>query len=136
MTWEFKLSGNPNEWCDLDVSDAGVAFQVVMFGTDDSGREIALAFGGPISGGVIRVQAGSPGLDFERWTADSSVYDDLSGDEGMAEGVGATVQFDGNTVSGSGVFYDDTALNQVRLYGGIYESGVLEGTFSATCPTV
>jgi hypothetical protein len=121
--------------CDLDVNDAGLIFTVLMFGTDDSGREIALNIGGPLSDGdAALVQAGSPILLFERWTADRSVYDRLSGIEGMPEGVGATVQVDGNTVSGSGVFYDDKHLNEIRPTGGPYEAGVLEGTFSATCP--
>lgn len=120
--------------CDLDVSDAGIIFAVVMFGTDDTGREIALNVSGPLSGdeGVL-VQVGSPTLQFERWTADSMVYDRLSGIEGMPEGVGATVRIEGNTVSGSGVFYDDTSLTEVRPTGGPYEAGVLEGTFTATC---
>ena len=135
-TWEFTLSGGFTAgMCDLDVNDAGLIFNVLMFGTDDSGREIALNMGGPASGGdATLVQAGSPFLEFERWTADRTVYDRLSGIEGMPEGVGATVQVDGNTVSGSGVFYDDTTLTQVRPTGDPYDAGVLEGTFSATCP--
>jgi hypothetical protein len=122
--------------CDVDFNDAGLVFVVLMFGTDDQGREIALNMGGPASGGDADniVQVGSPFLEFERWTADPTVYDKLSGIEGMPEGVGATVQVDGNTVSGSGVFYDDTTLNEVRPTGDPYDAGVLEGTFSATCP--
>ena len=135
MTWEFTLSGGPGGMCDLDVNDAGLVFVVVMFGTDDTGREIALNISGPLSGGdAALVQAGSQIQEFERWTADRSVYDRLSGIEGMPEGVGATVQVDGNTVSGNGVFYDDTTLNQVRPTGDPYDAGVLDGTFSATCP--
>jgi len=134
VTWEFAMSGAGGELCDLDVSDAGVIFVVLMFGTDDTGREIALNVSGPLSGGEgLLVQAGSPTLQFERWTADPAVYDRLSGIEGMPEGVGATVQIDGNTVSGSGVFFDDTNLTEVRPTGGPYDAGVLEGTFSATC---
>jgi len=133
-TWEFALSGAPGEFCDPDANDAGLIFVVLMFGTDDTGREIALSFGAPLSGGDVAVQAGSPTLQFERWTADQKVYDRLSGIEGMPEGVGATAQVDGNTVSGSGVFYDDTNLTEVRPTGGPYDAGVLEGTFSATCP--
>ena len=134
-TWEFTMSGAGPEMCDLDVSDAGIIFAVIMFGTDDTGRQVALNVSGPLSGdeGLV-VQAGSPTLEFERWTADPEVYDRLSGIEGMPEGVGATVQIDGNTVSGSGVFYDDTNLTEVRPTGGPYDAGVLEGTFSATCP--
>ena len=135
MTWEFTLSGGPGGMCDLDVNDAGLVFVVVMFGTDDTGREIALNISGPLSGGdAALVQAGSQIQEFERWTADRSVYDRLSGIEGMPEGVGATVQVDGNTVSGNGVFYDDTTLNQVRPTGDPYDAGVLDGTFTATCP--
>lgn len=135
MTWEFTMSGSPGGICDLDVNDAGLVFAVLMFGTDDTGREIALNIGGPLSGGdAALVQAGSQISEFERWTADRSVYDRLSGIEGMPEGVGATVQVDGNTVSGSGVFYDDTTLIRVRPTGDPYDAGVLEGTFSATCP--
>jgi len=133
MTWEFTLSGGPGGMCDLDVNDAGLFFVVLMFGSDDSGREIALNISGPTAGGDGLVQAGSQILEFERWTADRAVYDRLSGIEGMPEGVGATVQVDGNTVSGSGVFYDDTTLTQVRGTGEPYDAGVLEGTFSATC---
>lgn len=135
-TWEFALSGGGTEFCDPDFNDAGLLFVVLMFGTDDTGREIGLSFGAPVSGGdADNVQAGSPTLQFERWTADRKVYDRLSGIEGMPEGVGATVQVNGNTVSGSGVFYDETALTQARNTGGAYEAGVLEGTFSATCPS-
>ena len=134
-TWEFALSGAPGEVCDPDANDAGLVFVVMMFGTDDTGREIALNMGGPLSGGNAAVQVGSPTLLFERWTADPKVYDRLSGIEGMPEGVGATVQVDGNTISGSGVFYDDYALNEARFTtGDPYDAGVLEGTFSATCP--
>ena len=136
MTWEFTMSGSKGGICDLDVSDAGLVFAVFMFETDDTGREIALTIGGPVSGGDVDVivTAGSQILSFARWTADREVYDRLSGIEGMPEGVGATVQVDGNTVSGSGVFYDDSTLIQVRPTGGPYDAGVLEGTFSATCP--
>ncbi|MGB7860006.1 MAG: hypothetical protein WBM90_05875, partial [Acidimicrobiia bacterium] len=106
----------------------------VMYGEDDQGRQIALSLGGPIAGGTAsNVQVGSPFLEFERWTADPTVYDRLSGVEGMPDGVGATVQVDGNTISGSGVFYDDTALTASRGTGS-YDAGVLEGTFAATCP--
>ena len=133
MTWEFTTSGGSfAPMCDLDVNDAGLIFTVLMFGTDDTGREIALNISGPLSGddGLL-IQAGSATLEFERWTADPSVYD-RPGIEGLPEGVGATVQIDGNTVSGSGVFYDDTAL---RNAGSPYDAGVLAGTFSATCPS-
>ncbi len=128
------MSGAGSEICDLDVSDAGLLFAVIMFGTDDTDRQIALNVSGPLSGdeGIV-VQAGSPTLEFERWTADSTVYESLSGIEGVPEGVGATVQIEGNTVSGNGVFYDDTNLTQVRPTGGPYDGGVLEGTFSVTC---
>ena len=136
MTWEFTMSGSAGGMCDLDVNDAGLIFVVLLFGTDDTGREISLNISGPVSGGDadVLVQAGSQISLFERWTADRSVYDRLSGIEGMPEGVGATVQVDGNTVSGSGVFYDDTNLLEVRPTGGPYDAGMLEGTFSATCP--
>ncbi|MGI9649184.1 MAG: hypothetical protein ACR2OI_11745, partial [Acidimicrobiia bacterium] len=86
-TWEFAMSGGGAELCDLDVSDAGVVFAVIMFGTDDTGREVALNVSGPLSGGEgLVVQAGSPTLEFERWTADPTVYERLSGIEGMPEG--------------------------------------------------
>ena len=131
-TWTFELDDRGT--CDLDVNDAGAFLVVVLYGTDESGREVALNISGPASGGEMMVQAGSAVLEFERWTADNGVYDRLSGIEGMPDGVGATGQVDGNTVSGSGVFYDDKNLNDVRPTGGPYEAGVLEGTFSATCP--
>jgi hypothetical protein len=70
----------------------------------------------------------------ERWVAGRAVYDSLSGIQGMPEGVGATMEFDGNTVSGSGTFYEDRHLNEVRPTGEAYDAGALEGTFSATCP--
>ena len=135
-TWDFTMSGGFTDgMCDLDANDAGLVFVVLMFGTDDTGREIAMNMGGPVSGGdATLIQVGSPFLEFERWTADPKVYDRLSGIEGMPEGVGATVEINRNTVSGSGVFYDDTALTEVRPTGGPYDAGVLEGTFTATCP--
>lgn len=135
QTWHFELSGNPMEMCDLDVNDAGQVFFVVMFGQDDDGREIALNLGGPVSGGDVNVQVGSPYLEFERWTADATVYDRLGNIEGMPDGVGASVQLEGNTVSGSGIFYDDKRLTDVRPTGDPYDSGTLEGTFEATCPS-
>lgn len=137
MTWEFTTSGGFTPgMCDVDVNDAGVAFVVLMFGTDDQGREIAMNMGGPASGGDVRnlVQVGDPFSGFERWTADPTVYDEHGKNQGLPEGIGATVQIDGNTISGSGVFYDYTTLYDVFLYGGNYEAGVLKGTFSATCP--
>jgi hypothetical protein len=39
-----------------------------------------------------------------------------------------------DTVSGSGVFYEDRSLTETRQSGGPYETGVVEGTFSVTCP--
>jgi hypothetical protein len=130
------MSGAAGGQCDLDFNDAGLLLVVLMFGTDGDGREVAMNIGGPVSGGdATLVQVGSPTLEFERWTADPMVYDRLSGIEGMPEGVGATLQVDVNTVSGSGTFYDDTTLTQVRPTGGPYDAGVLEGTFSATCPS-
>jgi hypothetical protein len=134
-TWEFNMSGPAGGTCDLDFNDAGVQLIVIMYGIDDTGREVALNITGPPSGGdASLVQVGSPTLEFERWTADPSVYDRLSGIEGMPEGVGATIQISGNTVSGSGVFFDDTTLTEIRPTGDPYDAGVLEGTFSATCP--
>lgn len=133
MNWEFSVAaGGPGTVCDMDVNDSGLVFVIVMYGEDDQGRQIALNIGGPVSGGNtgVLVQAGSPFLEFERWTADSTVYDNPSG--GIPEGVGATVQVDGNTVSGSGVFYDDARRTEVG--GDAYDAGVLEGTFEATCP--
>lgn len=136
MTWEFAMPGGFTPgMCDVDANDAGLAFVVLMFGSDGQGREIALNMGGPSSGGdATLVQVGDPFLGFERWTADPTVYDSLSGIEGMPEGVGATVQVDGNTISGSGVFYDDATLTRVRPTGDPYDAGVVEATFSATCP--
>ena len=131
-TWEFELDDRGT--CDLDVNDSGAFLVVILYGTDETGREVAMNISGPASGGEMMVQAGSAVLEFERWTADKGVYNRLSGIEGMPEGVGATAQVDGNTVSGSGVFYDDKNLNDVRPAGGPYDAGVLEGTFSATCP--
>ena len=132
-TWEFELDDRGS--CDLDVNDAGAFLVVLLFGKDDSGREVAMNISGPASGGQMMVQVGSPVLEFERWTADKAVYDRLSGIEGMPEGVGATGQVSGNTISGSGLFYDDKRLNDVRPTGDAYDAGVLEGTFSATCPS-
>jgi hypothetical protein len=131
-TWEFSIADGG--MCDPDVNDAGVAFTVIMYGTDDDGRQVALNMSGPASGGEAQVQVGSPTLEFERWTADTAVYSRLANIEGMPEGVGAQVEVDGNTVSGSGRFYDDKKLNDVRPTGDPYDAGVLDGTFSATCP--
>lgn len=128
-TWEFSVEGGGT--CQVEP---GAPFFIIMFGVDDSGRPVTLNISGP-PGGEAMVQAGSQNLEFERWTADSNVYNVLSGIEGMPDGVGATVQIDGNTISGSGVFYDDKNLNDVRPTGDPYHAGVLEGTFWATCPS-
>lgn len=134
-TYEFSVSvDGPGAICDMDVQDAGLLFVIVMYGEDDEGRTIAMNVSGPISGGSgagVLVQVGSPFLEFERWTADATVYSNPSA--GIPEGAGATLQVDGNTVSGSGVFYDDTRRSEVG--GDAYDAGVLDGTFEATCPS-
>lgn len=133
QTWQFAMNGNPQERCELNFSGAGI-LTILMFGEDENGAEITLTISGPTSGGAGQVTAGDALLVNARWTADPEVYDRLANVEGMPEGVSATFQVNGNTVSGSGVFYDDTALTEARqVTGAPYEAGVLEGTFEATC---
>ena len=132
MTFEFMLTGEDGrEFCN---SDAGGMFIANFVGVDDTGKQTALMIQAPSSGGDAIVQAGYAVITDELWVADPGVYDKLSGIQGMPEGVGATAEVSGNTISGSGVFYADRHLQEVRPSGGPYEEGSLEGTFSATCP--
>jgi hypothetical protein len=130
-SWEFELLDNDGR--SLCMMDGFVL--VSMFGTDDEGREVNLTISGPAGGGEAVVTAGDATIQGERWVADAAVYDSLSGIEGMPDGVGATVQVDGNSVSGTGVFYEDRRLNEVRQTGDPYDAGALQGTFEATCPS-
>jgi len=133
QTYEFTFTGVPPEQCDPSVS--GVIAVVVMFGVDEDGDQTALSISGPASGGDGTVQVGDPILIKPRWTADPEVYNRLANVQGMPEGVGATFQVDGNRISGSGTFYDDTALTNARqVTGEAYDAGVRQGTFEATCP--
>jgi hypothetical protein len=130
QTWEFELLENDGRsFC---MVEPGVL--VSLFGTDQDGNEVALTINAGPSGGPAEVTFGDPTLNGERWIADAGVYDQLSGIEGMPEGVGATAQVEGNTIRGSGVFYEDRRLNEVRPTGDAYDAGVLEGSFEATCP--
>jgi hypothetical protein len=130
VTWEFQLLENDGR----SVCMTDGILLVTMFGVEESGREVALSISGSATGGEVAVSVGDPTIVSERWVADKKVYDNLAGIDGMPEGVGATAEVDGTTVTGSGVFYEDRHLNEVRPTGGPYEAGVLEGTFSATCP--
>jgi hypothetical protein len=133
QTYEFTFTGVPPEQCDTSVS--GVIAVAVMFGVDEDGDQIALSISGPATGGDGTVQVGDPILIKPRWTADPEVYNRLANVQGMPEGVGATFQVDGNRISGSGTFYDDTALTNARqVTGEAYDAGVRQGTFEATCP--
>lgn len=134
MTWDFTFTGNDGrEMCDPDAGGIGL-FVMIMYGVDDDGQEVALSISFPTSDGGAQVTVGDPIMITDRWVADSEVYDRLANIQGMPEGVGAAAQVDGNSISGSGVFYEDKTLNEARQTGDPYDAGVLEGTFSATCP--
>ncbi len=130
QTWEFELLENDGR--SICMTEGAVI--VSMFGVDSEGREINLTITTGPGGGDAAVTAGDATIQGERWVADQGVYDQLSGIEGMPDGVGANAQVDGNTISGTGLFYEDRRLNEVRPTGDPYDSGVLEGAFSATCP--
>ena len=49
-------------------------------------------------------------------------------------GIGATAIVDGNSASGSGLFYEDRQLQETR-FSVTGTSSVREGTFSVTCPS-
>ncbi len=131
MTWDFELLENDGR----SICMTEGVFLVSMFGVDQDGREVSLTINTTPSGGEAAVTAGDPTITGERWIADSVVYENLSGIEGVPDGVSATAVVDGDTVTGSGLFYEDRRLNEVRATGDAYDAGVLEGTFEATCPT-
>lgn len=130
MTWELELL--PEDGRSACIMEGFLL--ISLFGVDQEGREVVLTINGPAEGGDVIVQAGDPTINTELWVADSAVYGTLNTIEGMPDGVGATANVSGSSISGSGVFYEDRHLAEVRISGGPYNAGVLEGTFSATCP--
>ncbi len=130
QTWTFALNGNASEIC---MPNTGGSFFVNMFGEADDGTQIALSIQTLGDGNAI-VQAGAVQITGELWKADSNVYDTVANVEGLPEGIGAEVSVEGKSISGTGVFYEDRALAEARAGGSNYDAGVLEGTFSATCP--
>lgn len=128
-SWVFALSGGGAEICNPNQS--GVFF-VNMFAEDGS---VVLSVQAPASGGEAIVQAGDPNISGELWKADLNVYADNASVEGIPAGVGATAQVNGNSISGTGTFYEDRALYEARTGQTPYEAGVLEGTFEVTCPS-
>jgi hypothetical protein len=130
MAWDYALSGRQDEVCNSDLLGS---FVVVMYGQDANGTEVLLSITAGASGAPVVVQAGQAVVSAELWVADQEVYDRFAFQE-LPEGIGATVTVDGTSISGSGVFYEDRSLSATRQTGEPYETGVLEGTFSATCP--
>lgn len=127
-TWEFALSGDSREMCNPNL---GGNFFVNMFGEDENGNEAVLSV--QAFGSSAVVQAGDPLITGELWIADLNVYAE-NGDQDLPDGIGATAEVDGNSVSGTGVFYEDRSLTEASRAGTAYESGVRNGTFSVTCP--
>lgn len=130
MAWEFDLAGDNPGTCQPDL---GGSFFVVLNGKDANGDGVVLSINVPTSGGDAIVQAGSTVIGAELWIADSSVHGDFP-DQSLPQEIGATATVNGNSVSGSGVFYEERSLTETRQSGEAYATGVLEGTFSATCP--
>jgi hypothetical protein len=108
-------------------------FFVVLFGQDEGGNAGVLSVNAPNSGGPAVVQVGGTVITDELWIADASVHGSYPL-QVLPPDIGATAAVDGDTVSGSGVFYEDRSLTETRQSGGPYETGVVEGTFSVTCP--
>lgn len=130
MAWDYALSGRQGEVCNSDLLGS---FVVVMYGQDANGTEVLLSITAGASGAPVVVQAGQAVVSAELWIADQEVYDRFAFQE-LPEGIGATVTVDGTSIHGSGVFYEDRSLSATRQTGEPYETGVLDGTFSATCP--
>jgi hypothetical protein len=116
--------------CDPDL---GGSFLVIMFGQDENGEQVVLSVGVSNTGGEVVVQVGNPFIPGELWIADPSVHDDYP-QHTLPQEIGATAEVSGNSVSGSGVFYEDRSLSETRQSGEPYDTGVLDGTFSVTCP--
>jgi hypothetical protein len=129
-TWEFALSDDPREMCNPDM---GGTFFVNLFGVDDTGQQVVFTVTAPGSGDAV-VQVGAPDIAGELWIADSTIYDKTPGME-IPEGIGATVTVEGNSVSGTGTFYEDRAVSAARQSGASYDGGTRDGTFAASCPT-
>jgi hypothetical protein len=124
------MSGDARENCDPDFQGF---FFAVLFGQDESGNAGVLSVNAPNSGGPAVVQVGGTVTTDELWIADASVHGSYPLQE-LPPDIGATAAVDGDTLSGSGVFYEDRSLTETRQSGGPYETGVVEGTFSVTCP--
>ncbi|MCP3976732.1 MAG: hypothetical protein GY720_19780 [bacterium] len=129
-TWEFALAGDLPGTCNPDL---GGSFFVVLNGQDANGEGVLLSITVPNSADDPVVQIGSAVIGGQLWIADSSVHQKFP-NQNLPQEIGATATVNGNSVSGSGVFYEERSLTETRQTGGTYETGVLEGTFSATCP--
>lgn len=131
-TWEFTITGEDGR--ELCMPDMGGLFQVFIFGEDGDGQQTYLIIQAPSSGGDALVETGVGAV--EEWMADGNVYEDYGMVEGLVipEDIGASAQISGNTISGSGVFFEEIAMQAARSTG-VYEEGTLEGDFVVTCPT-
>lgn len=129
-TWDFELGDDPRAMCNPDFSGF---FIVTLFGQNDGGQEVTLSINAPGSGGAAVVQTGATAIDGELWIANAEVYDDYPA-QTLEPNIGATAVVDGNSISGTGLFYEDRSLSETRQTGSAYETGVREGTFSVTCP--
>lgn len=131
-TSEFALTGDDGR--ELRLPDMGGFFRVFMIGEDEDGQQTYLIIQAPTSGGDAVFETGVGAV--EEWMADGNVYEDYGMVEGLVipEGIGASAQISGNTISGTGVFFEETAMQAARS-SGVYEEGTLEGDFVVTCPT-
>ncbi len=130
MTWHFALTGDGRELCNPDFSGF---FMVNMFGVDDAGQQVAITIQASTAGGPVVIQAGDPSIAGELWKVDPAVYTDYGTVTGIPDGITAIVQISGNSISGSGTFYEQRAMDAARS-SGTYDLGVKSGTFEAACP--
>jgi hypothetical protein len=127
ITWDFALTGDPREQC---LPDIGGTFFVAMFKEESNGDQLALNITAQPDGRIV-IQAGSPLISEGMWISDEAIYASFPD---LDAGVSADVSISGNTITGTGTFYEDRSLRETLQTGDPYETGLVEGTFSATCP--
>ena len=127
ITWDFALTGDPREQC---LPDIGGTFLVAMFKEESNGDQLALNITAQPDGRIV-VHAGSPLVSEGMWISDEAIYASFPD---LEPGVAAEVTINGNTITGTGTFYEDRSLRETLQSGDPYEAGLVQGRFSATCP--
>lgn len=123
----FTVSG-----ADRCTPDQGGLFVVEASGEDETGRQVSLSITAPHGAGFAVVEIGDPTGESELWVADLNVYGEYPG-QNPPSGVGATADIAGDTMSGSGQFYEARAMEEAFANRSSYDGPTEHGTFEVDC---